>query len=98
MQKPIIETGIPCFQCGERSGIDCPGRELDEATLCEPCFEKRMAAEKEAQSRHQASFLEGVHSGGGAAKAKELWDVLTEDDREGVRKILGEAAIKRMLG
>lgn len=95
--EPIAETRIPCFRCGERPGIDCPGKP-DEATLCEPCFKKRMAEERELQETHLASFLEGVHCAGGAMKARELWAVITEEDREGVRKILGEAAIERILG
>lgn len=34
------ETGIPCFECGEQSGIDCPGRNSDEATRCVLCMRK----------------------------------------------------------
>lgn len=34
------ETGIPCFECGKRSGMDCPGRKLDESTRCEACMEE----------------------------------------------------------
>jgi len=36
------ETGIPCFECGKRSGIDCPGRNPDEATRCKVCMEEFM--------------------------------------------------------
>jgi len=36
------ETGIPCFECGEKSGIDCPGRKVDEATRCSTCLKKFM--------------------------------------------------------
>ncbi len=98
--EPLIETGIPCFRCGGRSGmsgIECPGRKPGEATLCVSCFKERMAEEAEKQARHQASFLEGTRSGGGGAKARELWDILGAEEREGVRKILGDAAIRRIL-
>ena len=36
------ETGIPCFECGEKSGIDCPGRKSNEATRCKTCLKKFM--------------------------------------------------------
>lgn len=35
-------TNILCFECGERFGLDCPGRKLDEATRCAICLEKAM--------------------------------------------------------
>lgn len=40
---PIRETGIICFECGQRSGIDCPGRKPDESTRCLVCFNKFMS-------------------------------------------------------
>lgn len=43
----FIETGIPCLECGERSGIDCVGRTAGEATRCAICFEKFMEKEVE---------------------------------------------------
>lgn len=46
------ETGILCFVCGDRSGIDCPGRRKDEATRCVVCMEKSM---KEFESQSQSS-------------------------------------------
>lgn len=36
------ETGIPCFECEKRSGIDCPGRKFGEATRCKVCMHKFM--------------------------------------------------------
>lgn len=36
------ETGIPCFECGERSGMDCPGRRSDESTRCTACMKEFM--------------------------------------------------------
>jgi len=37
---PERETGIPCFECGKRSGVDCPGRKPDEATRCVDCLNR----------------------------------------------------------
>ncbi len=47
------KTGITCFVCGERSGIDCPGRRPDEATRCGVCMEKFMKRVKEIVDRHE---------------------------------------------
>lgn len=50
------ETGIPCFECGERSGIDCPGRRPDEATRCVVCmdeFMKMMEIADRIQDKHK---------------------------------------------
>ncbi len=44
------ETGIPCFECGERSGMDCPGRRTDEATRCEACMGEFMRQLDEAET------------------------------------------------
>ena len=41
------ETGIPCLECGQRSGIDCPGRQLDEVTRCRTCLDKYIKEELE---------------------------------------------------
>lgn len=49
------ETGIPCFECGERSGIDCTGRRLNEATRCKVCMEKFMKEE----ARVREEFFDG---------------------------------------
>ena len=88
--EPIIETGIPCFRCGERSGLDCPGRKPDEPTLCEPCFKKHMAEEMERQAKHQASYLEGIRDAGGTNEAvRVFWKVFCEEEREGIRNLLG---------
>ena len=46
------ETGIPCFNCHINSGIDCPGRKPDEATLCYKCFEEMMKEEERKQIEH----------------------------------------------
>ena len=59
------ETGIPCFQCKERSGLDCPGREPDEATLCVVCFEKRMKQMRKEQADHLRAYRKSLISGDG---------------------------------
>lgn len=46
------ETGIPCFKCKERSGLDCAGRAPDESTLCSVCLEKLLAEEKLEEELH----------------------------------------------
>jgi len=46
------ETGILCFECRKRSGIDCPGRKPYEATRCVDCLEKFMQDEEMRQSLH----------------------------------------------
>ena len=46
------ETGIPCFECGKRSGIDCPGRRPNEATRCKVCLEKFMKVEHANHEEH----------------------------------------------
>jgi hypothetical protein len=50
------ETGIPCFQCKERSGLDCPGRKPNEATLCAICFEARMKRWRKEQADHLREY------------------------------------------
>lgn len=97
-EPPIIETGIPCYRCGERPGLDCPGRKPDEATLCEHCFKEHMAAEMERQAIHQAKYIVGVRDGGGAEEVRRVfWDIFGEEEREGIRKILGDAGVERIL-
>ena len=49
------ETGIPCFECNERSGIDCPGRRPNEATRCGICMEKFMERVQVIVDRHEKS-------------------------------------------
>ncbi len=95
--EPHVETGIPCFRCAERSGLEYPVRKPEEATLCAKCFKEHMAEEAERQARHQTGFLEGVKSDGGSEKARELWGLFGDEEREGISKILGDAAIRRIL-
>ena len=97
-EEPPIETGIPCFRCGERSGLDCPGRKPDEPTLCQPCSVECMAEETERQTRHQASYLEGVRDAGGTNEAVRVFrKVFCEEEREGIRNLLGIAVLQDLM-
>lgn len=55
------ETGIPCFKCKERSGIDCAGRGPNESTLCVVCFETLMAKEKLEEELHMKRIQSQSH-------------------------------------
>ncbi|KKN98907.1 hypothetical protein LCGC14_0141510 [marine sediment metagenome] len=50
------ETGIPCFECGKRSGIDCPGRRPDEATRCTVCMEEFMGRIRRISEKYKDSL------------------------------------------
>ena len=56
--EPKIETGIPCFNCKKQSGLDCAGREKDEATLCDECLQVRMTEERRLQREHLFPYLD----------------------------------------
>lgn len=51
------ETGITCFICGLRSGIDCPGRDIGESTLCTPCVTVAMLLAEYEQAKHLLGML-----------------------------------------
>lgn len=70
------ETGIPCFQCGLRSGLDCPGRRPDEATRCRECFKEFMAEERELQFRHLVELIGSLRERGDATEEDRLWAAL----------------------
>lgn len=55
-REPTIETGISCFVCGIRSGIDCPGRKPGEATRCKVCLDAYMAQMHQLQQQHIQQF------------------------------------------
>jgi len=57
IEEKIIETGIPCFRCKKRSGIDCGGRKPDEATLCNPCFQVEIIKNQHEQAAHLLKCL-----------------------------------------
>lgn len=54
---PYRYTGIPCFECGKRSGIDCPGREPNEATRCVRCLKLFLEKERRLQLRQHFKDL-----------------------------------------
>lgn len=54
-EKPI-QTNILCFECNKNYGTECPGREKDESTRCEDCFEKYMAQLNVEEKRYLSQF------------------------------------------
>jgi len=50
-------TGILCFGCQKRHGIECPGRKKDESTLCSPCFIVSMLKDRYQQGQHMLNML-----------------------------------------
>ena len=52
------ETGIMCFKCLKRSGIDCPGRGKHESTLCNPCFVVVDLENRFNQAKHMLTLLD----------------------------------------
>lgn len=56
-ENNLKKTGILCFNCKKRSGIDCAGREPDESTLCDPCFQVRLMKERYEQASHLLECL-----------------------------------------
>ena len=55
-------TDILCFECGERYGIDCPGRKPNEATRCMVCFEKFMTESYEEQDENYERYIQELVS------------------------------------
>ena len=53
-----LVTGIPCFRCKKRSGINCPGRKPDEPTLCNPCFQVQRLKDDYEQAAHLLKCLD----------------------------------------
>lgn len=49
---PTKETGIPCFVCNQKSGIDCPGRKPHESTRCQECLKIFLLELKNEQAMH----------------------------------------------
>lgn len=80
MDEQFQETGIPCFQCGARSGLNCPGRRPDEATRCEKCFDEYMAEEHEKEFLHLVSFIRSLREKGDLAAERRLWVILKDYD------------------
>jgi len=91
------ETGIPCFKCKKRSGIDCAGRKPDESTLCHQCLKERLAEDAKLQARHLASYMDGVADVGGRQKVRQVWDLISQDEKDELRKIIGDGGVDRIL-
>lgn len=56
-KEKIVETGIPCFACKKKSGMDCPGRKPNEATRCYGCTKIFLANEQQKQRQHLLDLL-----------------------------------------
>jgi|AntAceMinimDraft_13_1070369.scaffolds.fasta_scaffold53058_1 hypothetical protein len=69
------ETGIPCFRCKKRSGIDCPGRKDDEATLCDPCYQIQRLKDEYEQAAHLLKCLDE-----GMFDEKKFYEFLDPED------------------
>lgn len=52
------DTGIPCFECGKRSGVECPGRKNGEATRCVPCMAKYLKSQVEIAKKIKVAIKE----------------------------------------
>ena len=57
IQFPDKETGIACFKCEMRSGIDCANREKEESTLCPSCLKIVMSQYRHEQAEHLLNML-----------------------------------------
>jgi len=84
------ETGIPCFECGQRSGLDCPGRQPDESTRCRECLEKFLAKEREAEFLHLAGYVRSLRERGSAEEERSLWAALEKQGYEDLQRLSAE--------
>ena len=85
------ETGIPCFECGRRSGIDCPGRK-DEATRCKECFDAFMEKVRREQVEHLAKYIGYLRREKDTETEQAVWSAIGADadvDRKDVCRLLG---------
>ncbi len=97
MMYETRETGVPCFRCKERSGLDCAGRSPDESTLCQQCLKEWLAEEAKSQAVHLASYLDGLRDGAGDQRVRDVWEKLSDEDRDELWKIIGDAGVDRIL-
>lgn len=91
------ETGIPCFKCEVRSGIECAGRKPGESTFCNQCMEENRTEYAKAQARHLARYLDGVKDVAGERKVRYVWDLLSQEEQDELRKIIGDSGVSRIL-
>jgi len=48
--EKIITTNLLCFECGERPGIECAGRKLNEPTRCQICLYRFLKMDNNADT------------------------------------------------
>ena len=46
-----------CFECGDRPGLECPGRKPEEQTRCRVCFDHFMIKENIRSAQHILKLL-----------------------------------------
>ena len=85
----LEETGIPCFECGRRSGIDCPGRKPDEATRCKECFDSYMEKVRREQAEHLAKYIGYLRREKDTETEQAVWSAIDDVDRKDVCRLLG---------
>lgn len=86
---------IPCFQCGAKPGMDCPGRRPGEATRCEGCTREFMARERERQLRHLAEMVRSFRERGDGGSERELWAALDGAAYEDIQRLSAELGGRR---
>ncbi len=87
---PDKETGIPCCDCGQKSGLDCPGRKAGEATRCRECIDIFMEKMHREQVEHLASYIRHLRRKGDTKAEQVVWSVADEVDRKDVRRLLDQ--------
>jgi len=94
MTLPARKTGIPCFECGKRSGLECPGRKPGEATRCQRCLDDYMAKEDARQLAHLAKLIRSFRRKGDVQSERRLWNNLGRSEtRDYIQRL--RAAVAR---
>ena len=89
------DDATPCFQCGARPGMDCPGRRPGESTRCEGCMQEFMALERDRQLRHLAEMIRSFREMGDGRSERELWATLDGAAYEDVERLSAELGGRR---
>jgi hypothetical protein len=87
---PARETGIPCFECGERSGLDCPGRKPDEATRCQKCLEIFLEQAHKKQIEHFRDLIQSFRDNEDSESENKLWSAMSIAERKDVLWLLAD--------
>lgn len=83
------ETGIPCIDCGRKSGLDCPGRKPDEATRCSECTDIFVEKMRVKQVEHLAGYIRDLRRKGDTETERVVWSAVADEaDREDIRRLL----------